>query len=96
VLRDGEKWLCTPPLLREVERGSDLFLFGESPRIPQMKDLQGIRPVSPAPVRNAAASSGDVEHHIADNITPLNYVVGFGDFLQWPAPGDGVDKPTLL
>jgi hypothetical protein len=40
--------------------------------------------------------SRNIEHHIADNFTALDNVVCFGNALQRKAPGDGVDKPTLL
>jgi hypothetical protein len=40
-----------------------------------------------------AANSGDVEHDIADNVTALDDVAGFGDSLEWQSLGDGVDKP---
>ncbi len=34
------------------------------------------------PALCGAASSGDVEHNVADGVTSLNNVVGFGDALQ--------------
>jgi hypothetical protein len=37
-----------------------------------------------------AASSGDVEHYIADNITALNHAVGLGDIFRWRQRSDAL------